>query len=284
MDYRNLGERIESAAPLDAIAQPLRQAVAKVLPAGTAKDAMHGVWLGHPLHPLLTDLPIGFWTSAWVLDIVGGKKGRPAAQALVGLGVLSAVPTAVTGLADWSELNRPEQRTGLVHAVANGTATALFAMSWLARRRGRHGRGVALSWAGSAAATAGGFLGGHLSFRRAAGVNHAADAPDPQDWTSVTADSEISADEPARLELDGTPLVAAKVAAGDCALAARCTHLGGPLHEGSLDDGCVRCPWHGSTFRMTDGSVVHGPATAPQPAYDLRSAAGRLEARRKPPP
>lgn len=285
MDIRNLGERLEATAWLDAISEPLARVAGNVLPRGTGKDALHGVWLGHPLHPLMTDLPIGFWTSAWVLDLVGGKKAAKAAETLVALGVVSALPTAAAGLADWSELNRPERRTGAVHAAANVAATALYAASYLARRRCRRGKGVALGMAGAAAATAGGFLGGHLAFRRAAGVNHITEAASPSDWTSVDGDLPAQDTEVGTARLGETRLAIAAVQGRQHALAATCSHLGGPLDEGELVDGCVRCPWHGSAFRLTDGRVARGPATAPQPAYEVRcDDTGRLQARRKPLP
>lgn len=283
MDPRNLGERLEAATALDVVAKPAHRAVSTLLPSGPVKDALHGVWLGHPLHPLLTDLPIGFWTSAWVLDLVGGPKAQPAADALVGLGVAAALPTAAAGVADWSELFEPERRTGAVHAMANIAATALYGLSFAARRRGQRGRGIVLGMAGAAAATVGGFLGGHLSYRRGAGVNQVANAATATDWTDVSGAQPAAGDQLVAGDVDGTPIVAAKTDAGTVALAGRCSHLGGPLHEGQLVDGCVRCPWHGSTFRMYDGTVVRGPATAPQPAYELR-AAGRVQARRRPPP
>ena len=284
MDPRNLGERLEAATALDRLVRPAHRAVTAAVPQGPVKDALHGVWLGHPLHPLLTDLPIGFWTSAFVLDVVGGRRAQPAADAMVGFGVAAALPTAAAGLADWSELNAPERRTGLVHAVANVAATALYALSFLARRRGRRGRGVLLGMAGATAATAGGFLGGHLTYRRGAGVNQAAAAPTAADWTEVSVDGTLTSEKPVPAFLDGEPLAAVDGDAGPHALYARCSHLGGPLHEGDLVDGCVRCPWHGSTFRLEDGSVVRGPATATQPAYELRRRGERVEARRRPPP
>lgn len=283
MDWRNVGERLEATEAIDRVAGPAHRAVTSVLPRGRAKDVLHGVWLGHPLHPLLTDLPIGFWTSAWVLDIVGGRRAQPAADTLVGLGVASALPTAASGLADWSELFEPERRAGAVHALANVAATGLYAASWLARRRGRRARGVALGMAGAAAATVGGFLGGHLSYRRAAGVNRAAAAPDA-DWADVDLDGALGAEKATPADLDGAPLAAVGLAGGPTALFARCSHLGGPLQEGEVVDGCLRCPWHGSTFRATDGTVVRGPATAPQPAYELLVEPGRARARRRPPP
>ncbi len=279
MDARTLGERLETVDALDRVGRPVEQVASKLLPRGGVKDALHGVWLGHPLHPALTDLPIGFWTSAFVLDLAGGRRARAATDALIGLGVLTAVPTAAAGLADWSELNQPERRSGLVHAAANVTATALYGLSLLARLRGRRSTGVALAMAGATAATVGGFLGGHLAFRRASGVNHAADAPGASDWTEISVDGTLASDKPTLAHLDGAPLAA--VADGPAALFARCSHLGGPLQDGDLIDGCLRCPWHASVFRIADGTVVHGPATAPQPAYELRIRDERIEARRR---
>ena len=192
MDPRNLGERLEATGAVDRVAGPARRAVTAVLPSGPVKDALHGVWLGHPLHPVLTDLPIGFWTGAFVLDLVGGRRARPGADALVGVGVAAALPTAAAGLADWSDLNEPERRAGIVHAAANAAATALYGLSFLARRRGRRSGGVMLGLAGATAATAGAFLGGHLVYRRGAGVNRAAAAPAPEDWTEIQLDGTLS--------------------------------------------------------------------------------------------
>jgi nitrite reductase/ring-hydroxylating ferredoxin subunit/uncharacterized membrane protein len=282
MDPRNLGERLEATDAIDRVAGPVHERVTAVLPSGPVKDALHGVWLGHPLHPVLTDLPIGFWTSAVVLDLVGGRGARPVADALVGVGVAAALPTAATGLADWSDLDKSGRRSGVVHAAANVAATALYGLSFLARRRGHRASGVALGLVGAVAASAGGFLGGHLAYRRAAGVNRAADAPAPADWTDIQTEGALSHDRPTLAHLDGELLAAAQADAGPVALFGRCSHLGGPLYEGALDDGCVRCPWHGSTFRMDDGTVVRGPATATQPAYELRVDGDRFEARRLP--
>jgi nitrite reductase/ring-hydroxylating ferredoxin subunit/uncharacterized membrane protein len=278
-DLRELGERLEHRESLDRLTRPVERAAATVIPRGRSKDVLHGVWLGHPLHPLLTDLPIGFWTSAFMFDVTGRRDTRAAADALIALGVVTALPTAAAGLADWSELNRPERRSGLVHAGANVTATALYGLSWLARRRGRRTAGVALAMAGATAATVGGFLGGHLTFRRASAVNHAVEAPEASDWTDVSLHGTLTSERPTLVHLEGAPLAA--IADAPAALFARCSHLGGPLHDGDLVDGCVRCPWHASVFRVTDGAVVHGPATAPQPAYELRVRGDRIEARRR---
>jgi nitrite reductase/ring-hydroxylating ferredoxin subunit/uncharacterized membrane protein len=289
IDPKRLGERLEATPAIDRLASPLYDAVRGALQAGPVKDALHGVWLGHPLHPPLTDLPIGFWTSAWTLDLLellnllDGRRTTKAAETLVGLGVACALPTAVTGLADWSELPMPARRAGAVHAVANATATVLYGASYVARRRGHRGLGVTLGMVGAAAATAGGFLGGHLVYRRASGVSRVPSAAGSNRWNRLEADE---APRPGRLvvgHVDGDPVVMTVIGDATVALADTCTHLGGPLHEGTLVDGCVRCPWHGSTFRFGEGAVVRGPAVAPEPVYEVREEGGTLQARRRAP-
>ena len=157
--------RLDEATSLDGIVAPIRTRVAEVVGQGRAREVLGGAWLGHAAHPMLTDVPIGCWTSANVLDLIGGRASRPAAQRLVGLGVLSAIPTVLTGASDWSVSTDPRvQRVGLVHAAGNKTATVAYLLSWLARRRGRHVSGVAWALLGTTVATGAGYLGGHLSY------------------------------------------------------------------------------------------------------------------------
>ena len=155
---------LEGRAELDAAVDALRRLAEDALPEGAALDALHGAWLGHPLHPVLTDLVIGFWTSAFVLDLVPVRRLRAAADVFVALGLAAAVPTVATGLADWSTLDRRRQRVGVVHAGANALAAAAYALSLADRVRGRRGRGIALGMLGATLASAGGYLGGHLAF------------------------------------------------------------------------------------------------------------------------
>jgi uncharacterized membrane protein len=159
--------RIERAKPLDSVGRKLSLAFANVVRPGRAKDLLAGTWLGHPAHPMLTDLPIGAWSSAVILDLVGGRQARRAADALVGVGVLTAVPTAVTGLSDLADVVNPDERSiGTAHALANSTAVVLYGGSYLARRRGRRQAGVRLAMLGAAVMAGAGFLGGHLAFRK----------------------------------------------------------------------------------------------------------------------
>lgn len=273
-------DNLERTPRLDPLVTALTAFWERVLPGGRARDLLHGTWLGHPLHPMLTDLPIGFWTSAMALDLARQPK---AAQAMTGAGVLTALPTAISGAADWvavGEFDRPK-RVGAVHAVANATATALYAASWLARRRGHHGRGQALGLAGAAAASAGGYLGGHLAFRNAVGVDHTAGEPTTSEWTDAGPLRDLPMRQAVRRRIDGTDVLLYRLGSTVRAVSATCSHLGGPLDEGEIADDCVTCPWHGSTFRLTDGSVVHGPATAPQPAYDVRVVGRTVQLRRR---
>lgn len=169
-ELRTIGPRLEQDERLDAVVGPLRE-LAAALP-GEATRALRGEAIGHPLHPMLTDLPIGFWTSAFVLDLLPIRRTRGVATAFVALGLASAVPTAAAGLADWSGLSRAKQRAGAVHAASNLVASGLYGLSLLARLRGRHLRGVAMGMAGAAAATAGGYLGGHLVFGTEPAARH----------------------------------------------------------------------------------------------------------------
>ena len=282
MILATLAGKIEQAKSLDPAVDVVRRSVNTVLPRGRLKDALHGTWLGHQLHPMLIAGPIGLWSSAILLDLTAGRAGRDAAQRLVGAGVLAVVPTAASGLADWSELGvakRPE-RVGLVHAGANTVTALLFAASWLARRREDHGRGAALALVGAGGLALGGYLGGHLSYAQGVGVNRNADEPEkPRDWTDAAAAGDVSEGAPVRVEVDGQAIALVRSGGGLFAIGATCGHWGGPLQDGELVDGCLECPWHGSRFRLEDGSVARGPATTPQLSYDVRSVGDRVQVR-----
>lgn len=168
-------ERIEGARVLDPAVRALSPVAGGLIGTEGRRRLLQGDWLGHAIHPLLTDLPLGLWTSASVLDLVGGDEARPAARRLVGLGVLSAIPTAVTGWAEWGGISRrPERRVGVVHAVANVAAVVAYAASWRARRRGQDAKGRNLALAGAAVAAGGGYLGAHLNEVREVATKHPA--------------------------------------------------------------------------------------------------------------
>jgi len=276
----DLLERLHQAEALDGIAKPLSNFVSGAIPHGVVKDALSGTWIGHPLHPMLTDVAIGSWTSAFVIDAMGRPGSEAAADTLVGIGVLSAVPTAAAGLADWSDMMGAERRVGLVHAGANIVATGLYGLSWLARRRGNRSRGVALSLMGATVATVGGYLGGHLSYRQGVNVDRNAWDDGPANWVDTVDESELADGKPFVVTADGANVLLVRRGSTIHAIGDVCSHAGGPLHEGEVDDGCVTCPWHASTFRLSDGAVRHGPATAPQPAFETQVAGGRVQVRR----
>jgi nitrite reductase/ring-hydroxylating ferredoxin subunit/uncharacterized membrane protein len=274
MELYRCAEAIESCGALDSVADPAGAAVQRALPAGGAKDLLSGTWLGHALHPLLTDFPLGFWMSASLLDLVSGRESQKAARRVVGFGLLAAVPVAVTGASDWADTTTRPRRVGVVHAALNGTAWALYASSYLARWRGRRGKATALGVAGGIVATVGGYFGGHLSLARGIGVNTNAFEPAPEDWTALETDG-------GRRGRAAEADVAVFRAHGRTSvLSRRCTHRGGPLDEGRIEGACVVCPWHGSMFQLEDGSVVRGPATEPQILYSVREEGARVLVRR----
>ncbi|TDD68273.1 Rieske (2Fe-2S) protein, partial [Actinomadura darangshiensis] len=233
----------------------------------------------------LTDVPIGMWMSAAVLDLMPGT--RRASQALVAAGLAGAVPTVLTGIADWSALHREQQRVGLVHAAGTAAASMLYSASLVARYQGRDAAGRAFGFAGLSALFAGVYLGGHLAFRQAAGASHADQLAHlvPLGWHDLCAAEELPDGWPVTRRLGYISLFVLRDGDEVHVLADRCSHLAGPLHQGRIvtddnADTCVVCPWHGSTFRVADGSVVHGPATARQPSFETRvTEEGTLQVR-----
>jgi nitrite reductase/ring-hydroxylating ferredoxin subunit/uncharacterized membrane protein len=276
--WERLVETIEHARALDPLSRAVQAGVSRAVPNGPIKDALTGTWLGHPAHPMFTDLPIGFWTSAFVLDLVGGRRARPLAEVFVGLGVVSAVPTVATGAADWSDTDGRDRRLGVAHALTNGSAIALYAGSWRARRRGRHWRGVTLGMLGATAATAGAYLGGHLFARRGVGVDRTAFDDDAGDWTPTVAEAVLSG-AATRIELGRTPVMLLRRGSDVIALAATCPHRGAPLDRGTLGANSVTCPWHGSCFALDSGELLRGPSPSPLRRFETRVRSGIVELR-----
>jgi nitrite reductase/ring-hydroxylating ferredoxin subunit/uncharacterized membrane protein len=269
--------RIEEMQGLDGVDQAVADALTKLLQPAAIRTLASGTPVGHPVHPALVALPIGAWSAALYCDVVGDHR---AAQRLIGLGSVAAVPTAVAGANDWVTTSGAEQRVGLVHATANSAALSLYAGSWVARRRGHRAAGVALSVAGAVAVGIGGWLGGHLAYALGVGVDTTAFQRMPADWTEVAADADVSTDHPLAVAAGDLPVLLVRYEGRVVALADRCTHRGGPLHESAVEEGCLTCPWHGSRFALTDGSVRTGPATRPQPRLETRVVDGRVQVRR----
>ncbi|TFL19039.1 Rieske 2Fe-2S domain-containing protein [Jannaschia formosa] len=293
-----LTSAIEAEERLDAPAYDVANAVSLVLqPLGTAaqpiQNALHGTWLGHPLHPALATLPVGSWTLAAMLDAaeVSGAVRDPgaarAADIALTVGSAGAVAAAASGLADWRQVHGRDRRTGLVHAAANSTALVLTLGSLALRRRGKRRAGQALSGAGWLAMGLGAYLGGHLAYRRRVGVDQADRSPEPRAFQPVIAEAELEEDRPRRVAV-WDPVARAEIGIvlvqhrGQVhAMGSRCSHMGGPLDEGWVQDGGLVCPWHGSRYCLRSGRVLDGPSTAPQPRYEVRLRDGQVEVRRE---
>jgi nitrite reductase/ring-hydroxylating ferredoxin subunit len=283
--------RIERAEILDKPAAAVRGVVTRVLTNRKVKDALHGVWLGHPLHPGLAAVAAGSFISATLLDTVGRPVGggRAPSSFLIAAGLALTPPTAAAGWADWSESHEDQQRVGLVHATANIVGVGLYAAALVRRIRGT-GSGRLLSIAAGGAAGAGALLGGHMGYRQAVGANHAEDVPHigPADWRSLGSLAELPVGKPVRRTAGDVPVFVLRRADGVgpdgiSVLSDTCPHLSAPLHEGDVLDvdgeAHIVCPWHGSEFRVSDGCVVHGPATAPVPRFESRVMGDELQAR-----
>jgi nitrite reductase/ring-hydroxylating ferredoxin subunit/uncharacterized membrane protein len=275
-------KRLEEAEALDQPAQKLADVVHAATRPRLVKNALSGTWLGHRFHPLLVELPIGFWSGALMFDVIATRRARWAADVLVGSGVVGGVSTAGAGLSDWADTFGGPKRIGLVHASCNTLALLSYSGSLVARLLGRRKAGVGLSLVGATAISVGGYLGSHLSYVQGVGVERKWLAGGPKDWTAVLDAGELQEATPRVVRAGDTDVLLYREGNRINALWATCTHEGGPLAEGHFADGCVRCPWHGSTFRLADGKVVRGPAAASQPVYEARVTDGKVEVRAVP--
>jgi len=270
---------------LDALAEPVQQLIRAALDGQPAevKNALHGVWLGHPLHPALIDLPLGSWSVAFALDVaelIRGRKKNDAAEFAISLGLAGAVAAAIAGLADWSQVDGRAKRIGAAHGAMNLGATALYALALVARKRSRT-QGIGVSMLAYAVALSAAYLGGHLVYGEQVGVDHTAtaDRGEPKKFVAVLPEKDLRSGKPRLVFADGVAVVLVKQEETIYALANTCTHLGGPLAEGKLEGNTIRCPWHGSRFCLEDGRVVESPATFPERVFDVRIRDGQIEIR-----
>ena len=275
-------KRLERAEALDEPAEKLVKLIGPATRPRLVKNALSGTWLGHRFHPLMVPLPIGFWTGAVLFDLIATRRARWAADVLVGSGVVAAVPTAAAGLSDWADAEPEGRRVGLVHASCNTLALLCYSSSLVARLLGARKAGVGLGLAGAAAISAGGYLGGHLSYVQQVGVEKKRFAGGPSSWTPMLDAADLAEGAPRVVRAGDTEVLLVRDSGGLHALWASCTHECGPLAEGRFADGNVTCPWHGSTFRLADGQVVRGPAAASQPVYEARVTDGKVEVRTTP--
>lgn len=290
----------EASAPaarqplVDRISEPLQHAIGAVIgssrkPPRLLKSLLNGTWLGHPLHPAITDVPVVAWLLTALFDIIwlfapqaNAWAGRAAlATALVGM--LGALGAIVTGLADWSDTYGHERTVGFLHGLANVGATILFVVSiWLrfTADAGESVAAVSVGFVGLALVLYAAYLGGEMVFALGTSVNHTAWEAAGEEYEPVMALSAVAENTLYRVSAAGVPVVLVRTGDRLCALSATCPHAGGPLDEGSLERGIVTCPWHGSRFRMCDGRVLTGPATVNAPSYDVRVRDGQVEIKR----
>ena len=262
------------AEPLDPAAEAVQHAITAV--PQPIRNVLDGVWLGAPLHPALTDVPLGAWTAAAVLDALGSE----AADEVLAVGVLAAVPAALTGLNDWSHLKGDARRVGVVHALMNTMGLTLNIGSLALRHNGRRGLARVLSGVGFLGAAFSAHLGGQLSFGLGVRVNRTAFEHPRDRYAPVIDVDDLDDGKLHGVELEGESVVIAKCEDGEvCAISAVCSHMGGPLDKGERDGDVVVCPWHGSRFDLRTGAVEGGPAVYPQPRYEARVRAGRVEIR-----
>jgi nitrite reductase/ring-hydroxylating ferredoxin subunit len=274
--YAKVVAAIEELPGLESLSEWLVKALDPLTRRRSLMELLHGRWLGHALHPALSDVPLGMWTSVPLLDLIGDDAG---ATMLTAVGCIASGATAATGTADWSVTYGRDRRLALVHGLLNTAVLGLQLASLGARLHGRKGRGRLLSVVGLAAGTAAAYLGGDLVLDRALAVNHTAWLSGPAEWTDVADDKDVTEGAPTVVDVDDRKILLTRVDGALCALENTCTHAGGPLNGGTIADGNVICPWHGSRFRLRDGAVLGGPATFPQPQFETRKVAGRVQIR-----
>ena len=254
-------------------------------PGHTLKTFVHGTWLGHPLHPVITDIPLGAWTLAVLFDVIYLFRGThgwvSAADLTIFVGLLAALGAAVTGYTDWNETVDRERRVGLAHGLLNTIVIAVYLVSLIIRvAGGSRGLAIVLALIGYALVLTAAFLGGELVFSIGTGVNHHAWQEVPTKFTKVLLEGQLTDGMLIKGLAGDTPILLYKKGDAVCAISETCSHAGGPLSEGELHGNLVQCPWHASRFDICTGQVKGGPATISQVRYETRVQNGQIEVRR----
>lgn len=274
--------------PID---ERLQKALDKALYAGgnpaaqQLRNFLNGTWLGEPLHVVMTDLPVGAWAAAMIFDslsLVGSnRKAEWAADACVAIGLAGAIGAAATGATDWSDVDPPARRMGLIHGILNISATALFATSFVLRKKKSRTAGRLTAALGYGVMSYAAHLGGKMVYELRVGVDRTDGQPLPQDFVAVLAESDLADNKPTRVVYDNVPILLVRRGDRLFAMAETCSHFSGPLSEGKLDGDSIVCPYHNSRFALEDGRVMDGPAVHPQPCLEARVRDGHIEVRRK---
>ena len=279
-------QRIVDALPfLDRAAEGIQPKVQNVVEAGgtTARNVLDGVWFEAPLHPALTDVPIGSWTAAAAFDgldlATDSRAMRNAADASLAFGVVGALGAAVTGLSDWRYLSGGSRRMGMAHALLNTIGLVLSIASLFLRAAGRRNAGRLTFLAGYSVSGLAAHLGGELSYHYGLRVDqNAFQGSGPDGFTPVLDEDELTQDSMRQVEVEGTGVLLSRSLNGDvCAISSVCNHFGGPLEQGDREGDTVVCPWHKSRFNLCSGEAIDGPAVFPQPLYETRVRDGKIE-------
>lgn len=287
---KDLLEAIARQEWLDQIGEPLQKLLTAAYESGgetgqRIKNCIHGTWLAHPLHPVLTDLPIGAWTTAIVLDIFGREGGSKrlaaGADASVGIGLVGAAGAAVSGLTDWQHIDGRSRRIGLLHGLLNIGAFLLYSISLLLRLTGARASGRNVSLLGYATATAAAYLGGELVYGEQVGVDHSERQRLQPEFTVALPEAELPDSQLKQVEIRGVKVLLVRKGQQVFAIGDVCSHLGCWLSSGGrlLPDNSVICPCHGSRFSVEDGRALDGPATFPEQRFEARIRNGQVEVR-----
>lgn len=276
-----------ASAKLDRLAEPLQGVVHTVFRSSKAtmllKSVLNGTPMRHRIHPALVVVPLGAWTTAVLLDAFEGRAGQHARPGLrngadmaLAVGVVAALPAALSGLADWVDTNGTPRRMGVAHALANTAGLAAFSTSLALRGAGARSAGKLLAGVGLGSVSLGSALGGEMVFSLGVNVPYQPHPRPPKAFTDVLAAEELLEGQPRVVKVRNVPVLLLRHGGEVLAVQEWCPHLGGPLSKGPIDGDVVECPWHQSRFRLRDGAPVQGPAAVPLQTFEVREEGGRI--------
>ena len=288
-DFASDGAGTPASKPVE---EKLQKLLDKALYANGSSSAqkirnfLNGTWLGEPLHVVLTDVPIGAWTVTIIFDALDlihkRREFSLAADTSLAVGLLGAAGAAFTGITDWSDVDPPARRLGLIHGLLNVGVTALFATSFFLRKRNSRTGGRVSAALGYGLMSLSAHLGGKMVYEQRVGVDRTAGESFPHDFAAILAESKLAESTPTRAMYEGVPILLVRRGQRIFALAETCSHFSGPLSEGKLVGDSIECPYHASRFALDDGHVTNGPAVHRQPCLEVRVRSGQIEVRKPP--